>query len=368
LNPAFIGGLVFILTWFIGKFGEESFVSNYDFTLIYGLILISIGLSFYILRFSGYYIYIPDKIPRRILYFAILAIVVNLYRFISVFSYFLTFNPRLVEANLAGNPVMTQIGFLSLPYIFYFNLCQTKSKFQKVLYYFSFLSVIVIPIKTHIITTIVLIYIAKYFSGNLNRLKLVIVILFGFMLVPAFTLIRMKAAVPVVSNNNFALEENFLVLELKKYTTYNVSNLALELENDDCHTYGRHIFGQLLDPMIYFLTLGNNRIIDRSNTDDGRRHPIDGRLMIQFSEGSNMGTSFRPFVYDFGRLGSLVSVFVFYSFINLIYFVILSKKNLQFTAAIFLTMALFTFWDFDWFETRYIFWIFLNLVFFKWMR
>lgn len=368
LSVAFFSFIPMYVVYLFGLFFDESTVPDYRPTIlfilsplisafIYALVFQRYKLT-RIKNLGGYYL----KNSRIFAYTAIVISIIQVSRAISSGASYL--DPRSVEYALSGAPVLSLLTLLSTVYVVIYGLTAPSLRrfTDNILYILCFFTFFAIPIKTHFIFGLILNLIAVIIRTYKIPKLSYLVILIPFVLILIFDNLRSSG------DNDYVFTQELAILKVRQYTSFNISNLSLELNNNN-YGLGAHSFGQLLDPVIYLATFGGKRIVDREVTDGGQFHPVDGRSIETYSVGSNMGTYARPFVYDFGFFIGFV--------VSLLYFLLLliaehyfRKKGRLYLVpySIMLLISIFSFWDLDIFETRYILWTFCSLFLIKYLN
>ena len=365
INPLSLSGFTLLLSALFGLTGKEHEVVNFNFHLLYFLLLFISGLGLSYLAPKNTNPQRDFKPPKGIRNLALVSLFVSCIQLARVLPLYAKgiFNPRLIEYSLSGTPILTQISLIQIPFLFYYILSHSDyRKKNKILFVLALISTVIIPIKTFLVNAIVLITVAAFFKGTLKVKRVILTTSFILILIPLVSFLRIKTAKPdyQISDSSAILE--FASEELRRYTSFNISNLCLESYDINVPPrLGKNVFGQLADPILYFLSLGQERIIDRSISKGGLYHVIDGRFLKTYYPGANMGTAIRSFIYDFDLVGYII-FYLTMIILSLIYYNCLKSEKLSLISAILLLVGLFSFWDWDLFETRYIFWSLIALI------
>ena len=359
-NPAGLAAVGLLGSWVIGLTGPEHNIPYYNYIVAIPLLLI-VG-SFFLVNKVKTRVLSNRKNSKFLFWLALFAMFINLFQLTRIIPIYFSgnVNLRVVENALSGTPILTQLSLLYVPYMLNFSSIKNASHKESLLYKFCLLSIFIIPLKTYLLGLFIMLLLSNIEE---NKVKLIHVVSFGFLgliLIPLISILRVpKEYRETMFESNEAVIE-YSLDELRYYTSYNIANLTLELTTSERRN-GLNIFGQLIDPVVYFATMGENRLIQRNRSQGGIYHVLDGRKVQAFKKGVNMSTAFRAFIYDFGITGVLIGVLT-YILLAALYFKLRHNSRYKTLRITLLMVGLFCFWDWDLFETRYIFWCIISLL------
>lgn len=279
--------------------------------------------------------------------------------FVEFFPLYLT-GFRIIEAMWAGNPILNYFFFLNgLTFILGLVYLFTYGREKKIIFvtFFSLVMLFLLPIKTHIIESIVISGVILLILGFRLRLKYLILGAIGILIV--FLLIDSGRA---LSQKDLTTEErfSFFITNFQKIPLYMVQtypNLEMELIHRDFSwgeaRGGLLTFGVPLDVAKYFFT--GERLIQRGDSAKSVFGEIQYNLV---KEGHNIGTFLREPFLDWG-IGGLIFVPVILGVIStLFYLFFLFKKDFLslFLFALICYVLLFVWWNLKLFELRFLWW------------
>lgn len=368
INPVYIGSIVFFLCFVLGKFNYEGNVPNYNITILYMLFFVlggaTAGFIFNIdkrLKYQKNFGFrkLPKLLHEIFLAIYCLAIFVSLLRLFLIFKLIINgYDLRFIEYNVRTGGAIASMLVQILPIVAFYILLTSDNK--KRIIFLSILTTIccfAIPIKTHIISSLLIIYLALVIKSNsLTSVLLTSIKVFFFVLFFLFITIYLRSP-----DQTFDLIIDKLWLTFRQYTSFNLANLALELNSSMPLTSGLHTFSQIID-LSHFLTYGE-RFIDRNIGNSGLNSVVDGRKLLVLSRGTNMSTAIRPWVWDFGAQVAFLVSYLYGFFLVFLAYVSLITRFYSFYGISYLC-GFFYFWDFDLFEIRF---QFIYLLFFMFL-
>lgn len=358
MSPVTIGSFIFGFLWLVGWGFKPESQPDYYFYVIFYAVFFYLGGVLALGKSTMDYERMLTSQDRKIFGSTNdLAILVALIIGVIVMSVRL---PQFVFGIMSGSNLrqleyVVRFGggvgsvFLQVSPIILFHLLIKKDfsrTVQMLLIILSILLAVCVPVKTHILNAILLIAFLSYIN---NPQILRFLLGRGIISIMLITTFLMLTSLLRAETDDFVID--IIVLKLRQYTTFNIGNLAYDMQYFQGYSLGRHSFSQVYD-LISTLFLGE-RGIDRSLSQGGIYSVIDGRFLNRLSPGTNMATAVQPFVWDFGIAFALVACFAYGFALNRIACVALRWQSPALLAISFLC-SVFFFWDFDLFETRYV--------------
>lgn len=357
INPVYMGSLIFSLCFFLGKLNYEGYVHNYNFTIIYMFFFLFGGYTANFIFNIGNTIafkkntsfnHLPKLLHEIMLFIYCLAIFVSLIRLFLITQFIMQgYDLRYIEYNVRFGGALASILVQLLPIIAFYIFLTLQDK--KRILFLAILTTVccfAIPIKTHIISSVLIIYLAIVIKSSsfptvaINTFKTIFFVLF-------FLFLTVYLRSP---EQSFEFIIDKLWLTFRHYTSFNIANLALELDSSIPLTYGLHTFSQIID-ISHLITYGE-RFIDRGLGNSGLNSVVDGRKLTVLSLGTNMSTAIRPWVWDFGiGVAFLLSYLYGASLMFLAYVGLITRFYCIYGVSY--LCGVFFFWDFDLFETRF---------------
>lgn len=368
IHPVYLGTLIFVLCFFIGKLGYEGQTYDYNLTLLFpfffflgGVVsssLFNINNALIDKSNNEDFFRLPklfDQAIRGLYIFGVLFASVRLFFIIKFIMQ--GYDLRFIEYNVRMGGALASLLIQILPLLaFYVILTEKSRKKITILVIITTFCCFAIPIKTHIIASILIVYLSFIIKSRefkriiITSLKVIISVV-GIL----FLTIYLRSP-----ENTLEFILDALWLTFRHYTSFNIANLALELNTKHHLTYGIHTFSQIIDTAHYLLY--QERFIDRSLGNGGVNSVVDGRELLVVSVGTNMSTAVRAWVWDFGLNIALLICFLYGLLISLIAYLGIKTRFYSLYAVAYLC-GVFFFWDFDLFETRFqiIYFIFIFL-------
>ena len=360
-TPVGIGTLIFSSFFILGLTGDEGQVHHY-FTTLWFLFLFLLGgllgcekAYFNFLYHGGLTRSNPLHYLEKIFIFIFIVCAFVAFMRILQIIVFLTqgLSLREVERVVRFGGVVGSILVQIMPIIGFALLLSSRGRLFVIISLLCLMGAFAIPIKTHVIASLVLISVAIWCKDIDTKYKYMLIVL------PVFLLFSLLFAVNLLRGHDQS-DFDFLLL-IRHYTSFNIGNLALEIENVGvlAYTYGIHTFSQIIDLWSFLLT--GERFIDREIGNSGLNSVVDGRVLIRVVEGVNMSTSVTPWLWDFGLIGAPLFSFL-YGYILNKFTSFAIKYGFKLLIGVFYLCGVFFFWDFDLFETRFQFIYIISLI------